>query len=386
MHQCVPCLQVFCLFALALLHTGALCTRIVSLQKMQLLAARPKGMLVIELKDLTKTFKTGKTEFTAVNAVNLTINDGEIFGIIGFSGAGKSTLVRCMNLLERPTSGQVLIDGVDLTRLSLKQLREERKRIGMIFQQFNLLSQSTVAANVRYPLEISGVAKEKADARVEELLELVDLADKADSYPAQLSGGQKQRVAIARALATDPKIILCDEATSALDPITTRSILDLLKRLNTEFGVTIVVITHEMRVVEQICDRVAVMSEGEVKEQGTVFDVFLQPKSETAKRLIEPSHAETAGQLPPNTLRLAFTGEESGAPVISDMTVQCDVMVNILSANTEVIGGKTLGQMLIQLPEDASSQDRIKHYLERRGIFFEVNANPPEDADAKEAI
>ncbi len=344
-------------------------------------------MRVIELKHLTKTFKTGKDSFTAVNDVNLAIQDGEVFGIIGFSGAGKSTLVRCMNLLERPTSGQVIIDGVDLTQLSLKQLREERKRIGMIFQQFNLLSQSTVAANVRYPLEISGVPKDKADARVQELLELVDLSDKASSYPAQLSGGQKQRVAIARALATDPKIILCDEATSALDPITTRSILDLLKRLNTEFGVTIVVITHEMRVVEQICDRVAVMSEGEVKEEGTVFDVFLQPKSDTAKRLIEPSHAEAVAPLPPNSLRLAFTGEESGAPVISDMTVQCDVMVNILSANTEVIGGKTLGQMLIQLPEDTAAQDRIKHYLERRGIFFEANTGAGgEDAGLKEAI
>lgn len=342
---------------------------------------------MIELRELSKTFKSGKQEFTAVRNVNLTINDGEIFGIIGFSGAGKSTLVRCMNLLERPTTGQVLIDGVDLMALSNKQLREERKRIGMIFQQFNLLSQSTVAANVRYPLDIAGVSRAQASKRVQELLELVDLSNKADAYPAQLSGGQKQRVAIARALATDPKIILCDEATSALDPITTRSILDLLKRLNTELGVTVVVITHEMRVVEQICDRVAVMSEGEIKEEGTVSEVFLQPKSETAKRLIEPSHSETAGPLPPNTLRLAFTGEESDAPVISDMTVTCNVMVNILAANTEVIGGKTLGQMLIQLPEDAGAQERIKQYLTERGIFFEANqgATDTEEAAASES-
>ncbi len=224
---------------------------------------------------------------------------------------------------------------------------------------------------MRYPLEISGTPKEQADARVKELLELVDLSDKANAFPAQLSGGQKQRVAIARALASNPKIILCDEATSALDPITTRSILDLLKRLNRDLGVTVVVITHEMRVVEQICDRVAVMSEGEVKEEGTVFDVFLQPKSETAKRLIEPSQGEAAGELPEGVIRLAFTGEESGAPVISDMTVKCNVMVSILAANTERIGDKTLGQMLIQLPDDADAQRRVKEYLTGRGVFFE---------------
>ncbi|MCI9130239.1 MAG: ATP-binding cassette domain-containing protein [Eggerthellaceae bacterium] len=326
---------------------------------------------MIELQNICKTFRTGKTELAAVRDVSLTIQDGEIFGIIGFSGAGKSTLVRCINLLERPTSGRVIIDGVDLTQLSNKRLRQERKKIGMIFQQFNLLSQSTVAANVRYPLEISGTPKEQADARVKELLELVDLSDKANAFPAQLSGGQKQRVAIARALASNPKIILCDEATSALDPITTRSILDLLKRLNRDLGVTVVVITHEMRVVEQICDRVAVMSEGEVKEEGTVFDVFLQPKSETAKRLIEPSQGEAAGELPEGVIRLAFTGEESGAPVISDMTVKCNVMVSILAANTERIGDKTLGQMLIQLPDDADAQRRVKEYLTGRGVFFE---------------
>lgn len=327
---------------------------------------------MIELRNITKTFKSGKASVTAVRDVNLTIGDGEIFGIIGFSGAGKSTLVRCINLLERPTSGNVVIDGVDLTTLSNKELREARKGIGMIFQQFNLLSQRTVADNVRYPLEIAGVSRVEAQKRVEELLQLVDLTDKARSYPSQLSGGQQQRVAIARALATNPKIILCDEATSALDPITTHSILDLLKELNQKLGVTVVVITHEMRVVEQICDRVAVMSGGAVVEQGAVHDVFLRPKSETARRLIDPSYEEGVGLvLPPNTFRLAFTGEESGAPVISDMTLQCNVMVSIVSANTENIGGKPFGQMLIEAPADPQAQQRIWDYLDKRGIMYE---------------
>lgn len=327
---------------------------------------------MIELVNLNKEFKTSKQEVKAVRNVSLTIEDGDIFGIIGFSGAGKSTLVRCINLLERPTSGQVIINGTDLTKLNRKELRAARKKIGMIFQQFNLLAQRTVEANVRYPLEISGVKRDEANKRVAELLELVDLSDKAASYPSQLSGGQKQRVAIARALASNPEIILCDEATSALDPITTRSILALLKKLNEQLGVTIVVITHEMRVVEQICSKVAVMSNGEIKEEGSVRDVFLNPKSETAKRLIEPeTHEGLPDDLAANTLRLAFTGEESGAPVISDMTVKCNTMVNILSANTENIGGKAFGQMLIELPADADEQRRIKDYLDGRGIHYE---------------
>ncbi len=328
---------------------------------------------MIELRNLNKTFKTAQGEVSAVRDVNLTIDDGDVFGIIGFSGAGKSTLVRCINLLERPTSGEVVVNGTDLMKLNRKQLRGARKKIGMIFQQFNLLAQRTVEANVRYPLDIAGVKKAQADERVAELLKLVDLEDKAKSYPSQLSGGQKQRVAIARALASDPEIILCDEATSALDPITTRSILALLKELNERLGVTIVVITHEMRVVEQICNHVAVMSDGEIKEVGTVHDVFLNPQSETAKRLIEPS-SNDALQVTENTLRLAFTGDESGAPVISDMTVKCNTMVNILSANTENIGGKAFGQMLIELPDSADEKRRITDYLDERGIHYEVGA------------
>ena len=325
---------------------------------------------MIELKNLQKTFKIAKAEVHAVRDVNLTIDDGDIYGIIGFSGAGKSTLVRCINLLERPTSGQVLVNGVDLTKLNAKQLREARKNIGMIFQQFNLLSQRTVEGNIRYPLELAGVKREEADARVKELLEVVDLSEKAKAYPAQLSGGQKQRVAIARALALDPEIILCDEATSALDPITTRSILDLLKSLNEKLGVTIVVITHEMRVVEQICNNVAVMSDGEIKEQGSVRDVFLNPQSQTAKRLINPAEGDDE-PIAANTIRIAFTGEESGDPVISDMTVKCGVMVNILAANTENIGGKTFGQMIIEAPADEEAKKRITEYLDGRGIIHE---------------
>lgn len=341
---------------------------------------------MIELKNLNKTFKTSSGLLNAVNDVNLTVSDGDVFGIIGFSGAGKSTLVRCMNLLERPTSGQVIVDGTDLCTLNRKELRQARRRIGMIFQQFNLLSQSTVLANVQYPMEISGVSKADAQKRAMELLEMVDLADKAKAYPVQLSGGQKQRVAIARALASDPRIILCDEATSALDPITTRSILDLLKRLNEQLGVTIVVITHEMKVVEQICNHVAVMADGKIVEQGSVRDVFLKPQSDTAKRLIDPGQNELSVHNTPNTLRLAFTGEESGAPVISDMTVKCDVMVSILSANTDNIGGKAFGQMLIQMPDDADAQARIKKYLDGRGIFYEVGEEmvaPPENPDSE---
>lgn len=336
---------------------------------------------MIELKDLNKSFKVGKDHLHAVRDVNLTIDDGDIYGIIGFSGAGKSTLVRCINLLERPTSGSVLIDGVDLTKLGNRELREARKNIGMIFQQFNLLSQRTVEANIRYPLELNKTDKSKADKRVKELLELVDLTEKAKAYPAQLSGGQKQRVAIARALASDPKIILCDEATSALDPITTRSILDLLKSLNEKLGVTIVVITHEMRVVEQICHHVAVMSDGQIQEKGSVRDVFLKPQSETARKLIEPNEGEGGIRNRENTLRLAFTGDESGDPVISDMTIKCGVMVNILAANTEEIGGKTFGQMLIELPKDESTRRKIEEYLTGRGIYYEIG-KPVETGDS----
>ena len=335
---------------------------------------------MIELRNLSKTFSTPSGELHAVSDVDLTIDDGEVFGIIGFSGAGKSTLVRCINLLERPTGGSVVVNGCDLMALPPKGLREARKKIGMIFQQFNLLQQRTVAANVRYPLDIAGVPRAKADARVAELLELVGLSEKARSYPAQLSGGQQQRVAIARALASDPDIILCDEATSALDPEATRSVLDLLKELNARLGVTVVVITHEMKVVELVCDRVAVMADGRICEVGAVRDVFLHPRSETARRLISPAlgpmENALGGELPAGMVRIAFTGEESGDPVISDLSLTCGVRVSIMGANTQDIGGHAFGQMLIQLPEDPDAADRVRAYLDGRGIHYEEAGDP----------
>ena len=334
---------------------------------------------MIELSDLDKTFETANGPLHAVRQVNLTIDDGEIFGIIGFSGAGKSTLVRCINLLERPDAGAVIIDGTNLMELSAKELRAQRKKIGMIFQQFNLLQQRSVLANVRYPLDIAGVKRDAANARAKELLETVGLAEKAQAFPSQLSGGQQQRVAIARALASDPSIILCDEATSALDPEATRSVLDLLKELNRTLGVTIVVITHEMKVVELVCDKVAVMASGEIKEVGTVHDVFLHPQSATARRLIEPAVdalEAREGQVPAGMLRIAFTGEESGDPVISDLSITCGVRVSIMGAKTQDIGGHAYGQILIHMPQDPDACARIRAYLDGRGIHYEESGDP----------
>lgn len=330
---------------------------------------------MIELKNISKIYKGKNKETKALKDVSLEINDGEIFGIIGFSGAGKSTLVRCINLLERPTSGDVIVNGVNLCELKTKELNEARKKIGMIFQQFNLLEQRTVAKNVRYPLEIGGVDKETADKKVAELLDIVDLSDKADSYPSQLSGGQKQRVAIARALATDPDIILCDEATSALDPITTRTVLDLLAKLNRELGVCIVVITHEMSVVEQICDRVAVISDGEIVEIGNVHDVFLKPKNETTKKLIDP--AANAGLLKdfPGAIRLAFNGDSSGEPVVSGLVRHCNCDVNILSANVNEIGGRLFGQMILDVPNEPELRKKVTDYLDSRGVIYDEGNN-----------
>jgi D-methionine transport system ATP-binding protein len=249
-------------------------------------AIRRQKMSFIQVENLTKEYEVNGDTLKALDNINLSIEEGEIFGVIGLSGAGKSTFVRCLNLLEKPTSGKVLIDGDELSTLKERELRDKRKNIGMIFQHFNLLMQRNVLDNVCFPLEIAGVKKKEARKRALEYLEIVELADKAKSYPAQLSGGQKQRVAIARALASNPRIILSDEATSALDPQTTRNILNLLKKINTQYGITIVVITHEMRVVRDICDRVAVLDHGELKEEGKVQDIFENPKTRAAKRLI----------------------------------------------------------------------------------------------------
>ena len=326
---------------------------------------------MIEIKGLSKVFNSANGPIKALEDINLTIDDGEIFGIIGLSGAGKSTLVRCINLLERPTSGSVIIDGRDLTALDNKSLLEMRRSIGMIFQSFNLLSQRNVLKNVCYPLELAGVGKREAERRALELIEMVGLSDRVKSYPAQLSGGQKQRVAIARALATNPKYLLCDEATSALDPNTIRSILALLKDINQNLGVTIVVITHEMRVVEQICSRVAVIDGGQVAEVGDVKEVFVSPKSKMARELVLPVSESVESLKSNRVIRIVFDGHSAFEPIVSNMTIECRCAVNILGANTKNLDGKAFGQMLLQLPDDEGSVLRIKKFLDSRKIKFE---------------
>ena len=323
---------------------------------------------MIELKHLSKTYRTQEKEIVALEDINLTINDGEIFGIIGLSGAVKSTLVRCINLLEEPTDGQVIIDGKSVTELSRRELLKLRQSIGMIFQGFNLLAQRSVLKNVCYPLEIAGVGRKEARARAMELLHLVGLADRANSYPAQLSGGQKQRVAIARALATSPKYLLCDEATSALDPNTTRSILELLREINNSLGVTIVVITHEMKVIDQICDRVAVIDHSRIAEEGKVSEVFTNPKSQIARDLIIPKERTVLDTTGGRRLRLTFEGEYSNAPVISEMVLECQAPVNILFADTKEFEGVIHGQMIIELPKDQHQADKIIVWLRNSQI------------------
>lgn len=326
---------------------------------------------IIKLEHLSKKFQIKGTEVTAVDQVDLEVGCGEIFGIIGFSGAGKSTLVRCINLLERPTEGAVYFDDTDLMSVGQAELKKIRQKMGMIFQQFNLLEQRNVIDNVCYPLEIAGVKKAERLERARELLKIVDLSEKEKAYPSRLSGGQKQRVAIARALATNPEVLLCDEATSALDPITTKSILELLKKINQDYGVTIIVITHEMKVAERICDRIAVMSEGKVVECGAVKEIFLNPKSDTARRLIlSDDQIDESGQ-GRKVLRIAFDGQSSFEPFISSMTVHTGIMINILGANTENIGGKAYGQMLIEAPKEEASLQKIKEFLTEKGIYFE---------------
>jgi len=327
---------------------------------------------MIRLENVSKEFKTKGGKVDAVHNVSFEIRDGEIFGIIGFSGAGKSTLVRCLNMLERPTAGKVIFEDLDLTNASEKELRTARRSIGMIFQQFNLLAQRNVIDNVCYPLEISGVKRKKALEKARELLALVDLADKEKSYPAQLSGGQKQRVAIARALATDPKVLLCDEATSALDPLTTRNILKLLKDINKKLGVTIVIITHEMRVVEQICDRVAVMSQGVVEEFGDVREIFKNPKSETARKLIVPEEEDGGVPVPTKDyIRVVFDGQSSYEPAIAQLILHTGMELNILGASTADIGGSAYGQLLIETPKDRTKVEEIKEFLSSKGVFAE---------------
>ena len=318
---------------------------------------------MIELKHISKVFPTSDGDFQALDDVNLTIGDGDIFGIVGMSGAGKSTLVRCINLLERPTSGQVLIDGENLMDMSPAQLRQTRRSISMIFQQFNLLMQRTCLRNICFPMEIAGVPKAEARKRALEYLDIVGLPDKANSYPAQLSGGQKQRIAIARALASNPKMLLCDEATSALDPTTTRSILKLIRDINRRLGITVVVITHEMAVVEEICTHVAILEGGHMVETGTVEEVFSNPKTEAGRRLVFPEGANIDQFPVAGVVRVVFNGGSSYEPLIASLAIDCGVKVNILGADTRNVNGKAFGSMLLGLPEDKSEAAKAMSYL-----------------------
>ena len=318
---------------------------------------------MIELKHITKVFPTADGELTALNDVNITIHDGDVYGIVGMSGASKSTLVRCINLLERPTSGQVVIDGKDLCVMPAKELIQQRRSISMIFQQFNLLMQRTCLKNICFPMEIAGVKAADAQKKAKELLEIVGLPDKADAYPAQLSGGQKQRIAIARALASDPKILLCDEATSALDPKTTQDILKLVKDINQRLGITVVVITHEMAVVEEICTHVAILDHGVLQESGTVEDIFSNPQTEAGRRLVYPNGV-VIDQLPAaNVIRIAFNGGSSYEPLIASLAIDCGVKVNILGADTRNIDGKAFGTMLLGLPTDPEEAAKAMAYI-----------------------
>lgn len=337
-------------------------------------------MAIIQLKDVSKTFHTADGTIEALKGVTLDIEAGDIYGIIGMSGAGKSTLVRCINHLEVPTSGQVIVQDNELGSLSRKALRKQREHIGMIFQHFNLLMQKTVLDNVCFPLFIQGKSKSAARKKAYELLDIVGLKDRAKAYPSQLSGGQKQRVAIARALASDPQILLCDEATSALDPQTTSSILELLKDINSRFGITIVVITHQMSVVREICNRVAIMKEGQVVEQGNTIDVFNHPKSDVARELFskddgsdtEQARLTTVHSIQNGTrIRIVYTDNSAFEPVIANMILTFKEPVNILKASTKNVGGVAKGEMILELPKASENISAIEQYLKDRGLELE---------------
>ena len=326
---------------------------------------------IIQIQNVTKTFTGRDNQVEALKGISLDIGKGDIYGIIGMSGAGKSTLVRCLNFLERPTTGTVLVEGRDLSAMSGKELRKTRTGIAMIFQHFNLLMQRSVLDNVCFPMEIVGVKRADARKRAKELLEIVGLAEKAASYPAQLSGGQKQRVAIARALANNPKILLCDEATSALDPTTTKSILQLLQKINKEFGITIVIITHEMAVVQEICSHVAIIDNGNLAEHGTVEEVVTSPKSSAAKKLVFMVNSQASEMRGKRCIRIVFTENSSFEPVIANMVLECKAPVNILLADTKDINGIAHGQMILQLPEDETLAAKMIHYLQERKLTVE---------------
>ena len=340
---------------------------------------------MIRLENVSKTFTDSNKEVHAVNNVSLTINDGDIFGIIGFSGAGKSTLVRCINLLEKPTDGKVFVDDAEITTLSGKELRKARKKIGMIFQHFNLMPSRTIFGNVAYPLRGSGLSKEEIKEKVHHLLELVGISEKENAFPSQLSGGQKQRVAIARALANDPNILLCDEATSALDPQTTKSILKLLQQLNQTLGITVVVITHEMAVVKEICNRVAVMDHGDVVEEGEVFHVFASPKEPLTRSFIKttsnlqkieelieadsPVVATKKGEL---IVRLSYVEKNTSEPLISTVTQKFGIILNIVFADVEIVQNAPIGGTVAIVSGESSRIDEALQYLRDKNVGVEV--------------
>ena len=326
---------------------------------------------IIQIKELSKTFPGRDNVVEALKGINLDIGKGNICGVIGMSGAGKSTLVRCLNFLEKPTSGTVLVEGKDLRDMNNAQLRKARTEIAMIFQHFNLLMQRNVIDNICLPLEIVGMKKKEARKRAAELLEVVGLSEKAKAYPAQLSGGQKQRVAIARALANNPKILLCDEATSALDPTTTKSILALLKEINEKYGITIVIITHEMSVVQEICNQVAIIDDGNLVETGSVEEVFSRPKTKAAQKLVFQNERSASLMEGKRCIRIVFKENSSFEPVIGNMVLFCKAPVNILLADTKDIGGIAHGQMILQLPEDAVTAEKMIYYLKERNLTVE---------------
>ena len=326
---------------------------------------------IIQIKNVTKTFIGKDNQVEALKGISLDINKGDIYGIIGMSGAGKSTLVRCLNYLEKPTTGTVIVEDQDLSTLSEAELRKVRTGIAMIFQHFNLLMQRTALDNVCFPMEIAGISKKEARKKALEYLKVVGLEEKTLSYPSQLSGGQKQRVAIARVLASDPKILLCDEATSALDPQTTKAILELIKEINRDYGITVVVITHEMSVVQEICNRVAVLESGTLVESGTVEELFRSPKTEAARRLVFSGRTQIQKMEGKRLVRVTFRDKSSFEPVIANLVLTYRTPVNILYADTKNIGGAAEGEMILQLPEIEEVADKMIQYLKDTNMGVE---------------
>ncbi|MEF9974082.1 MAG: ATP-binding cassette domain-containing protein [Clostridia bacterium] len=326
---------------------------------------------MIKIEGLSKIYGSGTEAVAALSNVSLSVARGDIHGIIGMSGAGKSTLIRCINRLDMPTEGRIYIDGENVLELHGKVLRDMRKRVSMIFQQFGLLMQKTVARNVRYPLEINHKPRAEANARVKELLEIVGLESKANAYPSQLSGGQKQRVAIARALASDPEVLLCDEATSALDPMTTQSILALLQDINRRMGITIVIITHEMAVIRQICNKVTIIDNGVIVEEGDVDDVFTHTKSAAGRRLFGIIKDAPEDDPVQDALRIVFDGSTRGEPLLSTFILKSGMAVNILSADMHRIGGKAYGQMMLELPKRYDERQKLVEGLRSLGLTVE---------------